>query len=47
LESDVPVAVKAVAISLEEVTVENLSEPLAQYCRTAEVGSPSSLTCIV
>ena len=42
-----PIAVKAVAIWLEEVTVENLSEPLAQYSRTAEVGSLSVLTCIV
>ena len=47
LDSDVPIAVKAAAIWLEEVTVVNLSAPLAQYCRTVEVGSPLVLTCIV
>ena len=46
-ESEVLIASKAAAIWLDEVTVENLSELLAQYCRTAEVGSPSVLTCIV
>ena len=47
LDSDVPIAAKAVAIWLDEVTVENLSAPLAHYCKTVEVGSPLVLTCIV
>jgi len=37
---------KAAMIWVAEVTVENLSAPLAQYCRTAEVGSLSVFTCI-
>jgi hypothetical protein len=34
-ESEIPVAVKAVAIWREEITVENSSDLLAQYRRTA------------
>ena len=45
-DSEVPIELNAAMIWLAEVTVENLSEPLAQYCNTAEVGSPSVLTCI-
>jgi len=46
LDSDVPIGVNAAAIWLDGVTVENLSELLAQHCRTAEVGWPSGLTYI-
>ena len=33
-DSDVPIALKAAMIWVDEVTVENLSAPLAQYCKT-------------
>jgi hypothetical protein len=46
-ENEAPIAVKAVAIWREEITVESSSDLLAQYRRTAEVGSPSASTCIL
>jgi len=46
-ESEVPIELKAAAVCEADVTRKNLSLLLAQYCSTAEVGSPPVFTCTV
>src|SRR5207245_7536961 len=46
-ESDVPIVLKTDAVCDADVTRKNLSLLLAQYCSTAEVGSPPVFTWIV
>jgi hypothetical protein len=46
-ESCVPIWLNTVTIWLDEVSRKNLSDVLAQFCRSVEVGSPPVLTWIV
>src|SRR3954453_19621547 len=43
----VPILLKIVPICEDEVTRKNLSDVLAQFCRSVEVGSPPVFTWIV
>jgi len=43
----VPIALKVVTISFAEVSRKNLSELLAQFCNSVEVGSPLVFTWMV
>jgi len=43
----VPIWLKVDTIPVDEVSMKNLLASLAQFCRIAEVGSPSVLTCEV
>lgn len=49
LESEEPIELNTLSVWLAEVTRKNLAASLAQYCSTAEVGSPGEpvLTCTV
>jgi hypothetical protein len=47
LASDCPIELNTDRVWFGSVTRKNLSVPLAQYCRTEEVGSPPVLTCTV
>ena len=42
LESEVPIELNTDTIWLADVRMEKLPGPLAQYCRTVDVGSPGA-----
>jgi hypothetical protein len=45
--SCVLIVLKAVSTWVDDVSMKNLSDELAQFCRTVEVGSPPVFTWIV